>query len=1160
MFRWISGRRWRPGGGIAIAIFLTLLLFILAQPMAAQSQNITGNVVDPTGAFVPGASVKITDVAKGNVARETTTDTSGRFVAIDIQPGLYLISVEKTGFKKASVTVRLDVNAKLDVGSIKLEVGVITEVVEVSADAVPLVTTNTMDKAYTVENTQMSELPMNGRNFTSLMNTIPGMTSAARSDFDVNFNDVSEYHSLGGRGSQNNFYLDGSPNIDVGDNQSQYTQASIDTISEFRVLQSGFSAEYGRNSGVVVSVLTKSGGSQYHGSAYEYLRNNDFDALCVICTKALAPQLRYNQFGGNIGGPLIIPKLSTWHDKKIFFFYNREMTRRNLPSTSYADIPDAQILSGDFSPWLLSTNMQYAPQFKNGTVFEPGSLKHDGAGNIIDGIPFPGNKVPQTMWQPLSANIMKIYQAIPGYTTLPVVSPGYVRYTFNQPDQLHKDQDMARVDYAISSKVNAFFRWVNDYQMESVDNTIWGWTPFPMQAQHRPKPGSSWSFNFVTTFTPTLVSETILTYNKQSQSLSITGTNPLDRNTLGTAWTQLHPGTNITNSLPDVQTGVGGFSWGLGDPGWHNWGKDYGITENLTWTHGHHTMKFGVFLNKDSKAQTGTWGMEGEIDFWSSSSLPMDTGNGLANLMLGNFDTFSQPSAAVYPHFRFLEGDFYVQDNWKVSKRLTVDLGVRVPYMVPTYTIVRNGTPGGEGTWHLYSVDLGKYDATQRPTINLSNGFLVGNPMSVLSPLGLVCDPCAGTPRGFSSAKAFVEPRVGAAYDVFGNGSTAVRGGLGVFHERLRQNNFNFGAGGQWPNLSAGAVYNGNVASINPSLVAGANAPIQPPGMTVWPSDNTMPTIYGWYAGVQRQLPAKFVLDVSYSGNHSIHLMDQRQVNALPAGYLLSNPNALKSVNYWSSALLPYTGWGSLTAIETLAYARYNAMMIRLNRRFSNNLSVNFNYTRSSAKGVAANDSDNINNPFNINQDYGPAGYDQPNVTTIDLVYMFPKLKNANMLMKQLVNGWELSGMFRAQSGMPLTVNSNGNMYGVNIGNNGGQYATLIGDPYANTNSFQILNPLAFQRPADGSWGTTTRNEFRMPGIWNVDTALMKTFNITEVVKFTLRCEVFNLFNHPQVFGVNTSFSADNPLSGISASDTTFGQANTWRDARTLQLAARFTF
>jgi hypothetical protein len=1136
-------------------IAILAFLLVLAPAMMAQTQNISGTVIDASGAVVPDATVRITDAAKGGVARQTSTDDSGRFQAINIQPGRFVISVEKTGFKKTELAVTLDVNTKLDVGQIKLQLGTVSEVLSVAAELVPLVTTNTMDKAYVVEMTQMSELPMNGRNFTSLMSTVPGMTSAAQSDFNVNFNDVSQFHSLGGRGSENNFYLDGSPNIDVGDSQSQYTQASIDGVAEFRVLQSGFNAEYGRNSGMVIAVQTKSGSNRFHGSLYEYFRNNWLDAKCVLCN-TLEPQLRYNQFGGNFSGWIPVPKVSTVQHKRLFFFYNREMTRRNLPGSAYSDIPNATILSGNFTPWLLTTNMPYAPQFKNGTVFEPGTITHDGAGNITGGVPFPNNTVPQSMWQPLSSSLLKVYTSVPGFANLPAApNPGYVRYYYNNPDNLVKNQDLLRVDYAVNSKMSSFFRWVNDYQKESFQTAIWGGEPFPIQPQVRPKPGSSWSWNLVSTFTPAVASETILSYNHQTQSLSILGNNPLNRDALGANWTQLYPQTNITNSVMNVTTNAG-FGWGLGNPGWHNTGKDYALIENISWIKNHHAFKAGLYYNRDFKTQTGTWPMHGSIDFSSSSSMPLDTGNGLANMMLGNFNNFNQPSGAVYPYFRFWELDFYAQDSWKVSKRLTIEYGIRISHLIPTYTMVRSGTAGGEGTWTLYSVDLSKYSAGQKPTINLSNGNLVGAPMSVLAPLGLICDPCSGTNPGFSPAKTFPEPRVGFAYDVTGDGKTSLRGGFGMFNERLRQNNFNFGAGAQWPNLISGNVYNGNVAKIDTSGVGNPSAPIQPPNMAIWPTNNTMPTIYSWYAGVQRQLPANFTLEVSYAGNHAVHLMDQRQVNALPAGWLQNN-NLLQSANYWTNALLPYVGWGNLNAIETLGYSRYNAMMLRVSRRFANNLSVNFNYSRASIRDTNDNDSDQIANPFNIAQSYAHAGYDQPNVFSTDFVYMLPKVKNSQPIARQALNGWELSGMFRVQSGMPVTIGANGNLFGANLGS---QYANLVGDPYAGNNKFQWLNPAAFARPADGQWGNAGRNSVRLPSINNLDLALMKNFSMTERAKLTFRCEVFNFFNHPQPWAVNTGFSSDNPGSGISASAKTFGQINNYRDPRTLQLALRFAF
>src|SRR5574340_256503 len=1138
-----------------LAIFCFLLLTLTATPLLAQSQNISGTVVDTTGGVIPAATVTITDIAKGTVAREASSDDTGRFRAINIEPGRYLISVEKTGFKKAELTVTLDVNTRLDVGQIRLEVGQVTEVLSVSGELIPLVTTNTMEKAYLVDPKQISELPMNGRNWVALMSTVPGMTSSARNDFDVNFNDVSTFHSLGGRGSQNNFYLDGSPNLDVGDNQSQYTQPSIDSISEFRVLQSGFNAEYGRNSGMVVAVQTKSGSSRFHGMLYEYLRNNKLDAKCVLCN-TLRPQLRYNQFGGNFSGWAPVPKLSTPGDKKVFFFYNREMTRRVLPASNYRDIPNARILNGDFSEWLLPTNMQWAPQFKNGTIFQPGSIQRDGAGHIIDGAPFAGNVVPKTMWQPLSANLLKVYTGIPGYANFPAApNPGYVRYYYNNPSRLLKNQDLLRVDVALSSRMNTYFRWVNDYQREQNQNGIWAGQGIPIQPQRRPKPGSSWSWNIVATITPQLAAETIVSYNHQSQSLSIVEPNPIDRDKLGANWTQLYPLTNLTNSITDVSASP--ISWSIGDPGWHNDGKDYAFTENISYVRRAHAFKFGFYYNRDDKKQTGTWPLNGNVNFNSSSSMPMDTGSGLAHLMLGNFQSYTQNNAHVYPYFRFLAWEAYAQDSWHITRRLTLDFGLRFAHMVPTFTYTRAGSPPGEGTWKLYSVDLAKYDASKRPSIDLSTGKLAGDPMTALSPLGLVCDPCPGVPRGFSPTKNLVAPRIGVAYDLLGDGKMALRAGFGIYNERLRQNNFNFGAGGQWPNLTAASALNGNVRAVDLSVTQGPAPPITPPGLTIWPADNTMPSIYAWYVGIQRELPSRFSLDLSYAGNRAVHLMNHRRANAVPANTFVLNPDLSKSVNYRNDALRPYYGWGGLTAVETRAFSSYHAMMRRVGRRFANNFAANFNYTWSRVMDLVDNDSDTIINPFNMRQNWAPASYDQTNVITLDFIYELPKVRGAldRPGLRTVFNGWQVSGMIRAQSGMPFSVGSNGSTMGVDAG---GQYPDLIGGPYAGRSKYGWINPAAFQRPLDGQYGNVHRNAFRMPGVRNVDANFVKNFAISESVRVAFRCEIFNLFNHPQIWSLNTGFSADNQGGLISTNLRNFGQPSNWREARIVQLALRF--
>jgi hypothetical protein len=1197
-------------------VLAAVLVLCLVPSMMAQSQFISGTVVDSSGAVVTGAKIDVTDAAKETLVRTLTTDEQGRFQAMNLQPGKYSISAEKAGFKKATVTILLEVNTKLDLGQLKLEVGEITAEVAVTAET-PVVQVNTMEKSFAVDNTQIQNLPMNGRNWVALMKTMPGVISSMGNDFDMNFNDVSQFHALGGRGSQNNFYLDGSPNLDVGDNQSQYTQPSIESVSEFKMQQSSFNAEYGRNSGMVVAVQSKSGGSHYHGTAYEFLRNDAMDASNLFT--GTKDKLRYNLFGGNVSGWLPIPGVSTKKDPKIFFFYNREMTRRNIvpAGQTYMDVPAPSLLSGDFSASLqpgttiLSANSPNKAAdgtgcavatgsstcVPKGTVFQPGTITWDSAnGQILSGTPFAGNIIPSgytttvagttyTRDAGTAAMLKYMYGGASGAFT-PNSQNTQIRWFYPTYNKLTKDQDLARIDYNVTNKLTTFFRWVNDYQMENFHNSIWG-SNTPWVQMQRPKPGSSWSLNLVYTLSPTMASETIFSYNHQSQFLDGVGDSGL-RSTAGltdTNWPQLYPGTNIKNFLNDVTFNgnapnqgnyLGGNSASYGDPGWHNTGKDYAFTENISWVKKSHTMKFGFYYNRDNKTQTATWGMEGNYNF-NSNALPYggSTGNtsvALANMLLGSLNSTSMSNASVYPWFRFQSYEGYAQDSWKVTPRFTLEYGVRYQYTTPTYTVVRDGQWGGEGTWYLHSLDLTKYQGIPKATFDsagnvLTPGFgytssgaarIFGDILGLYNANGLVCDPCSGVDKGFSPSKSFLSPRLGFAYDLFGDGKTALRGGFGQYVERLRQNNFNFGAGGQFPNGGGGSA-NPNALYKTPTLPTPTGDPVYTSssvtplqGFNIFPADNTMPKIYSWNLGVQHDLGHNLSLDLSYVGNRGTHLMIQTPINGHEPGYLLTHPGDANQYR-------PFLGYGSITSIGTYGMSRYNAVLMRLGRRFANRVSFNVNYSVSKVSDWVDNDSDNLMFPYDYKRNMAAAGYDATHSITVDYLIQLPSVKSENKIVNAMIGDWQVSGLTHYQSGFPMTVTCGTNLYGID--------ANPQGTPCNVSGATNLpggrLNPSAFQRPADGVYGNEKRNSNRLNGYGNWDMSLAKNFRIKESMALKFSMDVFNIFNHKEANTFNTSWATDGNTAGSGANASTlanFGMPTSYRSPRQLQVGLKFTF
>lgn len=1146
-----------------ITRIVTVFLFVCA---SAWSQNgvIQGTLTDPQGAAIGNARISAYDEAKSLVARESLSQADGGFQMRPLARGTYTIKAEAAGFKALERKgLVLDPNQIMDLGRLNLEVGVVSESVTVEA-SVPLVETATSQKSFTLSSRQVTEIPLNGRDFQSLMRTLPGVVSNDRSDFRLAFNNTDAFNTNGLRGSMNNVYLDGAINTDVGANDGQYTQISLDSVGEFKVQTSTFNAEYGRNPGVLINISTKSGGADFHGTAYEFLRNdaldsNDFFRNVQGLKKA---KLRFSQFGGNLSGPIYLPKLSRPADKRLFFFFNYEGTRASRPTGgTFVDVQHPDLLTGDFRR-LLRFNPNGSPvniagtSFNIGTVFQPGTIRRDNGGRVIGGTPFPNNTVPRSQWSRNAPAFLSILGRIDRSTGAPVANtPEALRIPFQDTYSFHKDQKVARVDWNISSKTNFFFRWADDAQNESQKLGIFSSTSFPVFPQFRAKPGASWSWNLVNVISPRTTNEFIFNYNHLTQIVDVTGDTDAasyDRDKIGFTFRELYPASNLRNKFPRFSCGLG-CNFGGFPAGWLSEGKTYAWTDNFTHVRGAHTIKAGTLINMNDNGQQPSWTDSSNFNFNPSADNPNDSNSGMANLLLGNYTSLAQTNGRFFGAFRFFGMEFFGQDSWKVNRKLTLEFGARYVYMGPTYT---------RGPFLQNYFDPQRYDPARAVRIETSagirNGSIIpgsGDPFN-----GMIQENQAGWPGGgLKHRKNQVAPRFGFAFDPMGDGKTSVRGGFGMFFERIRQNANNFDGLGNPPLAYTPNIYGGNVDNVSPALIAsGTRFPV---GIRAMNKEGHVPTIYSWSFGLQRELGRRTSLDAAYVGNTVRHLQYVMDINQLPLG-TTTGTTILRDANNTANAIRPYKGYTSVNFTDFGANSNYHALQARVSRRFAQSLTANFSYTWSKTMSIVDGDTAGLGYYLNRRREYGPAVFDRTNVVTIDYVYLLPNIGTRmgnNGFSKTVLNGWQVSGISRFWSGPPLGVGSNGNAGTLG----GGVRSDYLGGqiiPDARTR-FSFFNPLAFGRPLDGSLGNTGKYVMRGPGINQWDFSVFKNTKLTERVTTQFRFETFNTFNHTQWAGINTGVSGANPGTPVTpATLGSSGQVTSTRDPRNIQFGFKLLF
>jgi hypothetical protein len=1188
---WFSERTRQRGAQRWLAALVACCCLIPIASARAQSTaaSLSGTVQDGQGAAIPGAIVTVTSNRRGT-SESTTTNGEGFFTIPQLPPDTYTLKISLEGFKSFERSaVVLTANERASAGTIALDLGAVSEIISVTSRVQELQTASA-ERGYALEGKVLQDVAVNSRSYLALVGLQPGVVNTANLTFGGHAG-LGNISANGARMNTNNLTLDGIGDVDTGNNGDQLATLSLDAVSEFKILTANYQAEYGRSSGAQISVVTKSGGRDFSGSGYWYRRDDGLNATNWVNNRDGQPKnpMRLNDFGYTIGGPVYLPGKFNSDRSKLFFFAAEEFQRQLRPQAiRRLKLPTALERQGDFSQSRDNNGNPY-PYIRDASTGLPCSAT-DTRGCFQDGGVL--GRIPASrLYQP-GLNILNVFPQ-------PNASGKDYNYTSQISDSYPRREDIIRVDWNPADSWRIYGRYINnnDSVTSAYGSFVLG-ANFPLVPITDTRPGSNFAISATKVLNPRMVNEATFGYGYNRINIDPVN-DGLTRTARGlTGLPLLYPSAVQNDFMPQFSFGTRaatttGPNFGTNNAPFFNYNRTIDFVDNFSWVLSNHTLKTGMYIQRSQKDQTSFANSSGNINFGENTANPLDSTYGYANAALGIFNTYNQASQYATGHYRYSNIEWYVQDNWKVSNRLTLDYGIRFYWIQPQYDQGLQTSTFLPGQWNasqaprLFVPAIGPdgkragYDAvTGQYVADFYIGRIVpnsGNGLDGIFQAGQGVSKYLMENRGIQYA-----PRFGFTYDLTGKQSLIVRGGGGVFYDRF-QGNETFDMITNPPTTVSPTLSSGQLRDVNPN-----NILLAPSGLNAFSFDGKIPTVYNFNLGVQMKLPSEFILDVSYVGAQGRHLLERRNLNAVQYGAAFDpanqDPTRAPSTTPGANSLpadflRPYRGYGNINIHEMGANYNYNSLQTSLDRRFSRGLLLGVAYTWGKSLGtVDADGNFHRIDGFDHQANYGLLNVDRRHTFTANFVYEIPSLASkigGSSLASGIFDRWQVSGIYRAVSGAPYTPGfsidgtSNQNLTGsftegARIAVNGDPGKGNSGDPY------QQIAQSVFAAPQVGSKGLESgRNWLIGPGVNNLDLSIQKNVQLVGRSMLQFRADAFNVLNHTQFSGVNATlnfnssrqptnlpFDATGKLVNVNG----FGTINGARDPRIVQLVMRLQF